>query len=163
MSKSAVPYLYGAEETIPIEQLHPFANHPFHVRHDLEMKELMDSMQMREGDNQRSPSKDRFTRFIRHRMKWHASEYYRKHKPRENVSPLDDVEDQLYDPEVDRWFRYAELVADAERLRAQLTEKENEILALCLKMSRNMAAKELHCSESNINNAIKRINKKARR
>lgn len=145
MSKSAVPYLYGAEETIPIEQLHPFANHPFHVRHDLEMKELMDSieesgiihsichtrtsqllcsktktkvevimrlrdkvkeqaMQMREGDNQRSPLKGRFTRFIRHRMKWHASEYYRKHKPRENVSPLDDVEDQLYDPEVDVGF-----------------------------------------------------------
>ena len=96
-------------------------------------------------------------------MKWHASEYYRKHKPRGNVSPLDDVEDQLYDPEVDRWFRYAELVADAERLRAQLTEKENEIFGLCLKMPRNMAAKELHCSESNINNAIKRINKKARR
>ena len=44
MSKSAVPYLYGAEETIPIEQLHPFANHPFHVRHDLEMKELMNEM-----------------------------------------------------------------------------------------------------------------------
>ncbi len=104
MSKSAVPYLYGAEETIPIEQLHPFANHSFHVRHDLEMKELMDSMQMREGDNQRSPLKGRFTRFIRHRMKWHASEYYRKHKPRENVSPLDDVEDQLYDPEVDVGF-----------------------------------------------------------
>ena len=121
------------------------------------------AMQMREGDTQRSPLKGRFTHFIRHRMKWYASEYYRKHKPRENVSPLDDVEDQLYDPEVDRWFRYAELVADAERLRAQLTEKENEILALCLKMSRNMAAKELHCSESNINNAIKRINKKARR
>ncbi len=60
-------------------------------------------------------------------MKWHSSEYYRKHKPRENVSPLDDVEDQLYDPEADRWFRYAELIADAERLRAQLTEKENEI------------------------------------
>ena len=96
-------------------------------------------------------------------MKWHASEYYRKHKPRENISPLNDVEDQLYDPEVDHWFRYAELVADAERLRAQLTEKENEILALCLKMSRNMATKELHCSEFNINNAIKRINKKARR
>ena len=96
-------------------------------------------------------------------MKWHASEYYRRHKPRENVSPLDDVEDQLYDPEADRWFRYAELVADAERLRAQLTEKENEIFGLCLKMSRNMVAKELDCSESNINNAIKRINKKARR
>lgn len=121
------------------------------------------AMQMREGDNQRSQLKGRFTRFIKHRMKWHASEYYRKHKPRENVSPLDDVEDQLYDPEVDRWFRYAELVADAERLRAQLTEKENEIFGLCLKMSRNMAAKELHWSESNINNAIKRINKKARR
>jgi len=45
MSKSAVPYLYGAEETIPIEQLHPFANHPFHVRHDLEMKELKDSIE----------------------------------------------------------------------------------------------------------------------
>ena len=45
MSKSAVPYLYGAEKTIPIEQLHPFANHPFHVRHDLEMKELMDSIE----------------------------------------------------------------------------------------------------------------------
>lgn len=45
MSKSAVPYLYGAEETIPIVQLHPFANHPFHVRHDLEMKELMDSIE----------------------------------------------------------------------------------------------------------------------
>lgn len=61
-------------------------------------------MQMREGDNQRSPLKGRFTHFIRHRMKWHASEYYRKHKPRENVSPLDDVEDQLYDPEVDVGF-----------------------------------------------------------
>ena len=36
MSKSAVPYLYGAEETIPIEQLHPFANH---------LKELMDSIE----------------------------------------------------------------------------------------------------------------------
>ena len=45
MSKSEVPYLYGAEKTIPIEQLHPFANHPFHVRHDLEMKELMDSIE----------------------------------------------------------------------------------------------------------------------
>lgn len=42
MSKSAVPYLYGAEETIPIEQLRPFANHPFHVRHDLE---IMDSIE----------------------------------------------------------------------------------------------------------------------
>ncbi len=30
------------------------------------------AMQMREGDNQRSPLKGRFTRFIRHRMKWHA-------------------------------------------------------------------------------------------
>lgn len=62
------------------------------------------AMQMREGDNQRSPLKGRFTRFIRHRMKWYASEYYRKHKPRENVSPLDDVEDQLYDPDVDVGF-----------------------------------------------------------
>ena len=50
------------------------------------------AMQMREGNTQRSPLKSRFTRFIKHRMKWHASEYYRKQKPRENVSPLDDVE-----------------------------------------------------------------------
>lgn len=59
------------------------------------------AMQMREGDNQRSPLKDRFPRFIRHRMKWHASEYYRKHKPRENVSPLDDVEDHCM---TQRWI-----------------------------------------------------------
>ena len=37
-------------------------------------------------------------------MKWHASEYYREHKPREDESPLDDVENQLYDPEVDVGF-----------------------------------------------------------
>ena len=123
------------------------------------------AMQMREGDNQRSLLKGRFTRFIKHRMKWHASEYYRKHKPREDESPLDDVENQLYDPEVDRWFR-ATMKLWGNRIengRTDTAEKENEILALCLKMSRNMAAKELHCSESNINNAIKRINKKARR
>ena len=45
------------------------------------------AMQMREGNTQRSPLKSRFTRFIKHRMKWHASEYYRKQKPRENVGP----------------------------------------------------------------------------
>lgn len=37
-------------------------------------------------------------------MKLHASEYYREHKPREDESPLDDVENQLYDPEVDVGF-----------------------------------------------------------
>ena len=32
------------EETIPINKLHPFSNHPFHVRHDLEFSELVDSI-----------------------------------------------------------------------------------------------------------------------
>ena len=86
------------------------------------------AMQMREGNTQRSPLKSRFTRFIKHRMKWHASEYYRKQKPRENVSPLDDVEDQLYDPEADRWFRYAELVADAERYAHNLQKRKMKFL-----------------------------------
>lgn len=44
MSKSEVSYLVGAEKTIPLERLRPFANHPFRVRHDLEMRELMDSI-----------------------------------------------------------------------------------------------------------------------
>ena len=45
MSKNEVSYLAGAEQAIPLERLRPFANHPFQVRHDLEMKELMDSIE----------------------------------------------------------------------------------------------------------------------
>ena len=44
MSKNDVSYLAGAEQAIPLERLRPFANHPFQVRHDLEMRELMDSI-----------------------------------------------------------------------------------------------------------------------
>lgn len=44
MSKNEVSYLAGAEQAIPLERLRPFANHPFRVRHDLEMRELMDSI-----------------------------------------------------------------------------------------------------------------------
>lgn len=44
MSKNEVSYLVGAEQAIPLERLRPFANHPFQVRHDLEMRELMDSI-----------------------------------------------------------------------------------------------------------------------
>ena len=44
MSKNEVSYLTGAEQAIPLERLRPFANHPFQVRHDLEMRELMDSI-----------------------------------------------------------------------------------------------------------------------
>ena len=44
MSKNEVSYLAGAEQAIPLEGLRPFANHPFQVRHDLEMRELMDSI-----------------------------------------------------------------------------------------------------------------------
>lgn len=44
MSKNEVSYLAGAEQAIPLERLQPFANHPFQVRHDLEMRELMDSI-----------------------------------------------------------------------------------------------------------------------
>ena len=44
MSKNEVSYLAGAEQAIPLERLRPFANHPFQVRHDLEMRELMDSI-----------------------------------------------------------------------------------------------------------------------
>ena len=43
------------------------------------------AMQMREGDNQRSPLKGRFTRFIRHRMKWHASPLVFVYNHQENV------------------------------------------------------------------------------
>ena len=44
MSKNEVSYLAGAEQAIPLERLRPFANHPFQVWHDLEMRELMDSI-----------------------------------------------------------------------------------------------------------------------
>ena len=44
MSKNEVSYLAGAEQAIPLARLRPFANHPFQVRHDLEMRELMDSI-----------------------------------------------------------------------------------------------------------------------
>ena len=44
MSKNEVSYLAGAEQAIPLERLRPFANHSFQVRHDLEMRELMDSI-----------------------------------------------------------------------------------------------------------------------
>lgn len=44
MSKNEVSYLAGAEQAIPLARLRPFANHPFRVRHDLEMRELMDSI-----------------------------------------------------------------------------------------------------------------------
>lgn len=44
MRKNEVSYLAGAEQAIPLARLRPFANHPFQVRHDLEMRELMDSI-----------------------------------------------------------------------------------------------------------------------
>ena len=44
MSKNEVSYLAGAEQAIPLARLRPFANHPFQVRHDWEMRELMDSI-----------------------------------------------------------------------------------------------------------------------
>ena len=37
-------YRASKEETIPINKLHPFSNHPFHIRHDLEFSELVDSI-----------------------------------------------------------------------------------------------------------------------
>lgn len=37
MTKKTSPaYRASKEETIPINKLHPFSNHPFHIRHDLE-------------------------------------------------------------------------------------------------------------------------------
>ena len=45
MTKKTSPaYRASKEETIPINKLHPFSNHPFHVRHDLEFSELVDSI-----------------------------------------------------------------------------------------------------------------------
>ena len=45
MTKKTSPaYRASKEKTIPINKLHPFSNHPFHVRHDLEFSELVDSI-----------------------------------------------------------------------------------------------------------------------
>ena len=45
MTKKTSPaYRASKEEPIPINKLHPFSNHPFHVRHDLEFSELVDSI-----------------------------------------------------------------------------------------------------------------------
>ena len=45
MTKKTSPaYRASKEETIPISKLHPFSNHPFHIRHDLEFSELVDSI-----------------------------------------------------------------------------------------------------------------------
>ena len=44
MTKKTSPaYRASKEETIPINKLHPFSNHPVHIRHDLEFSELVDS------------------------------------------------------------------------------------------------------------------------
>ena len=43
MTKKTSPaYRASKEETIPINKLHPFSNHPFHIRHDLEFSELVE-------------------------------------------------------------------------------------------------------------------------
>lgn len=42
--KTSPAYRASKEETIPINKLHPFSNHPFHIRHDLEFSELVDSI-----------------------------------------------------------------------------------------------------------------------
>ena len=42
--KTSPAYRASKEETIPINKLHPFSNHPFHIRHDLESSELLDSI-----------------------------------------------------------------------------------------------------------------------
>lgn len=44
--KTSPAYRASKEETIPINKLHPFSNHPFHIRHDLEFSELVDSMEL---------------------------------------------------------------------------------------------------------------------
>ena len=45
MTKKTSPaYRASKEETIQINKLHPFSNHPFHIRHDLEFSELVDSI-----------------------------------------------------------------------------------------------------------------------
>lgn len=42
--KTSPAYRASKEETIPINRLHPFSNHPFHIHHDLEFSELVDSI-----------------------------------------------------------------------------------------------------------------------
>ena len=42
--KTSPAYRASKEETIPINKLHPFSKHPFHIRHDLEFSELVDSI-----------------------------------------------------------------------------------------------------------------------
>ena len=42
--KTSPAYRASKEETIPIDKLHPFSNHPFHIRRDLEFSELVDSI-----------------------------------------------------------------------------------------------------------------------
>mgnify|MGYP000286705442 FL=1 len=42
--KTSPAYRASKEETIPINKLHPFSNHPFHICHDLEFSELVDSI-----------------------------------------------------------------------------------------------------------------------
>ena len=45
MTKKTSPaYRASKEETIPINKLHPFSNHPFHIRRDLEFSELVNSI-----------------------------------------------------------------------------------------------------------------------
>ena len=45
MTKKTSPaYRASKEETIPIDKLHPFSNHPFHIRRDLEFSELVNSI-----------------------------------------------------------------------------------------------------------------------
>ena len=45
MTKKTSPaYRASKEETIPINKLHPFSNHPFHIRHDLEFSAVVDSI-----------------------------------------------------------------------------------------------------------------------
>ena len=42
--KTSPAYRASKEETIPINKLHPFSNHPIHIHHDLEFSELVDSI-----------------------------------------------------------------------------------------------------------------------
>ena len=42
--KTSPAYRASKEETIPIDKLHPFSNHPFHIRRDLEFSELVNSI-----------------------------------------------------------------------------------------------------------------------
>lgn len=60
MTKKTTPaYRASKEETIPINKLHPFSNHPFHIRHDLEFSELVDNV-----NHLRKDTKTRGTKLI---------------------------------------------------------------------------------------------------